>query len=119
MGTYVGSCLGLGGAFSYSAVAALLDANKKVIYARDERGALLGRQLVAIDKDGRLVCFSVYPISANAAVRLLFRNYDQEFARALGVPVFVAASDDDTYEIETVLAKEWWDDMAWDFESED
>jgi hypothetical protein len=36
LGTYVGSCLGLGGGFSYSALAVVLDANKQVIYAREE-----------------------------------------------------------------------------------
>ena len=33
LGTYVGSCLGLGGSFAYSAAAAVLDINKQVVYA--------------------------------------------------------------------------------------
>ena len=45
LGTYVGSCLGLGGGFSYSAVAALLDVNKQVLYARNHRGVVVARQL--------------------------------------------------------------------------
>ncbi len=48
LGTYVGSCLGLGGAFTYSAAAVVLDINKQVVYARDKRGSVVGRQLVAI-----------------------------------------------------------------------
>ena len=42
MGTYVGSCLGLGGICADSSAAVLLDINKQVVYARDQHGRLLG-----------------------------------------------------------------------------
>jgi hypothetical protein len=88
LGTYVGSCLSVGGSFSYSvSVAALLDVNKKVLYARDRNGNVIARQLVAISDDHQLVCFYVYPASSTAAVKAMFREYDQAFALALDLPL--------------------------------
>jgi len=61
MGTYVGGCLGLGGICSYSAVAVLLNINKQVLYARNQKGTIVARQLIAISELEELVCFSIYP----------------------------------------------------------
>ena len=85
MGTYVGSCLGLGGGFSYSAAAALLDINKQVLYARNEQGAVIARQLLAISDKDELVPFAVYPESAAPSVQRAFDRYDTELASALGI----------------------------------
>ena len=120
LGTYVGSCLSVGGSFSYSAVAALLDANKKVLYARDRNGNVIARQLVAISDDNQLVCFYVYPASSTAAVKAMFRDYDHAFARALDLPLYLRSGPGDkSYEIENVLSVYWWDDSEWDFKIED
>jgi hypothetical protein len=116
LGTYVGSCLGVGGSFTDSAVAALLDVNKQVLYARDQKGRVVARQLVAISDDDQLVCFSVYPHGAGKHVKLLFREYDHAFAEALGVPLYVPRNDDAGYRISSVLSVYWWDDDSWDFE---
>ena len=113
MGTYVGSCLGLGGDFTHSAAAVALDINKQVVYARDARGIVLARQLVALAEDDRLVCFSVYPLGVKAALETLFARYDRLLSRALGLPLHDAGSDED-YEIDHILSHSWWDDCAWD-----
>jgi hypothetical protein len=111
MGTYVGSCLGLGGGLAYSAAAALLDINKQVLYARDEQGAVIARQLVAISDKDELVPFAVYPQSAAPPVQRAFDRYDRELASALGIPRIDSTG---TYDIENVLSQDWWDDGAWD-----
>lgn len=116
LGTYVGSCLGLGGNLEYSAVAAALDINKRVVYARDARGAVLARQLLAVSEDDRLVCFSVYPQSAGPEIRAMFRAFDAQFSDALGLPLL--AGDDD-YVIEPILAQSWWDDGVWEKQNKD
>jgi hypothetical protein len=115
LGTYVGSCLAVGGLCADSAVAALLDANKQVLYARDRLGRVVARQLVAISDDDQLVCFSVYPSSANREVKTLFRDYDQAFATALGLPLHDPLQPDASYEVSCVLSVYWWDDYSWDF----
>ncbi|QOY91861.1 hypothetical protein [Paludibaculum fermentans] len=116
LGTYVGSCLAVGGLCSESAVAALVDVNKQVLYLRDERRRVIARQLIAISDDDRLVCFPVYPGSAAREAKTLFRDFDYAFAAELGVPVYVSKEGDDDYSVGCVLSDAWWDDGSWDFE---
>jgi hypothetical protein len=119
LGTYTGTCLGVGGSFSYSAIAALLDINKQVLYARDRRGRVIARQLLAIADDDRLVCFYVYPLSSSPAVKTAFREYDHAFARALGIPLHEPVEAPDFgYRVSSVLSVYWWDDGSWDFNTE-
>ena len=65
IGSYAGSCLGLGGGHVYSAAAVALDLNKRVVYARNDAGTVVGRQLLALSEQGRLVCFHVYPLGVD------------------------------------------------------
>jgi len=113
LGTYTGTCLGVGGMCSDSAIAALLDVNKKVLYARDRSGRVVARQLLAVADDDRLVCFNVYPLSSSLAVKAAFREYDRAFARALGISLY-ESSDNSGYEVSSVLSVYWWDDGSWD-----
>jgi len=113
LGTYVGSCLGLGGGFTHSAAATVLDINKQVVYARDARRTVLARQIVALAEDDRLVCFSVYPLGVKPELATLFAEYDRLLSQALGLPIHDASSDED-YEIARILSHAWWDDCAWD-----
>jgi len=110
LGTYVGSCLGLGGSFACSAAAVVLDINKQVLYARDDRNAVLARQLVAISDDEQLVPFSVYPLSTPPGLLRAFREVDRQLAAALAIE---QVSADQRYSIENILSQEWWDDGAW------
>jgi hypothetical protein len=112
LGTYVGSCLSIGGLCDYSAAAAALDINKQVIYARTRRGGVVARQLVAISDEGDLVAFAVYPLSAPRSVRRVFADYDQRFATALGLSVRTAQRGT-TYSVAEVLSENWWEDGAW------
>jgi hypothetical protein len=119
LGTYAGTCLGVGGGFSYSAIAALLDINKQVLYARDQRGRVIARQLLAIADDDRLVCFSVYPLSSSSAVKAAFRDYDRALAHAMGISLYTPADGDDAgYQVSSVLSVYWWDDYSWDFDTD-
>ncbi|MEK8020559.1 MAG: hypothetical protein VSS75_027145, partial [Candidatus Parabeggiatoa sp.] len=113
MGTYVGSCLGLGGIMTDSAVAIMLDINKQVLYARNENGIVIARQLIAISKDDQLVAFQIYPHNTASRIKKLFFDYDQHFAHRLGIKLF--KSERDNYEIEHILSEYWWDDGAWHF----
>jgi hypothetical protein len=113
LGTYVGSCLGRGGNLEYSAAAAVLDLNKQVVYARDKRGSVVGRQLLAISEAGELVCFGVYGTAKVELLEPLFREFDRAFATRLALPVFGGSESSDEYEIATILSREWWDDSAW------
>lgn len=113
LGTYVGSCLGLGGNFVYSAAAVVLDINKQVVYARDASGAVLARQLLAVDENDRLVCFSIYPLNVKPELAALLAEYDRLLSEALGLPPY-DPHDEQDYTIAHILSHAWWDDHAWD-----
>jgi hypothetical protein len=110
LGTVVGSCLGLNEVCDYSAAGVVLDVNKRVLYARDARGQVVARQLLAISKEDQLVPFNVYPERASPVLQALFLDYDLAFAEALGLPL----SDGPLYpEVESVLSEAFWHDGAW------
>ena len=112
LGTYVGSCLGLGGSFAHSAAAVVLDINKQVVYARNGRGAVVGRQLVAVSEANQLVCYEVYPLSAQEKLASAFAEFDAHLAAALALPLYRQEQTED-YEIAHILSHAWWDDGAW------
>ncbi len=111
LGTYVGSCLGRGGGLEYSAAAVVLDVNKQVVYARDRRGAVVGRQLLALSEAEELVCFEVYGTVAPELLRPLFLEFDRTFASSLRLRLHEGRSDED-YQIASILSHDWWDDSA-------
>lgn len=118
MGTYAGSCLGIGGICAYSAAAVLLDVNKQLLYARDRQGTVVGRQLLSISDDNRLICFHVYPTSCAQSIKALFLEYDRSLARALSLSIYDPADENTpAYKVSNVLSVYWWDDDSWDFKT--
>lgn len=114
LGTYVGTCLGLGGIMAHSAAAVVLDINKRVVYARNASGTVLGRQLLALSEDERLVCFQVYPLDVPPSIKQAFLDYDRALAEALKVEIHDPKSKEGGYEIVQLLSSYWWDDDPWD-----
>jgi hypothetical protein len=113
LGTYAGSCLGRGGGLSYSAAAIVLDINKNVVYARNQLGAVIGRQLIAVSEADELVCFHVYA-SHPEQMQPLFREFDRALAAQLRMAIFDPSTAASEYEIASILSHDWWDDGAWD-----
>lgn len=118
LGTYVGSCLALGGVFDDDAAGIALDVNKRVIFARDEAARVVARQLVAVSEADTLVCFHVYPVGSPEPIQRAFAEYDRALAEHLGVPIHREDPDGpgDSYAIASVLSASLWDDGAWDLE---
>lgn len=120
LGTYMGSCTGLGGAFAYSAAAVVLDLNKRVVYARNALGTVVARQLVAVTEDEQLVCFGVYPAGVSNDLKRLFRDFDLLLASRLGLDIYKPGNESGASgKVELLLSKDWWDDGAWDLGVED
>jgi hypothetical protein len=117
MGNYSDTCLSFGGANAFSAVANACELNKRVIYAADGAGHVVGRQLVALNADGGLVGFHVYTSLPNqesaAALRALFRRYAADFAARCGL----ALADDGR--VPLLFAERWYDDGIVPWDSED
>ena len=115
LGTYVSSWLGLGGGLMYSAAAVALDVNKQVLYARDAKGAVLARQLVAISSTDRLFAYGVYPPSLPETLQRLFLDHDRRLAQYLDLPLVLDRDEDQEQdEVELILAREFWDDGLWE-----
>jgi hypothetical protein len=111
MGTDFGTCLSAGSFNSHSTAANALDANKRVLYARDTQGRVWARQLVAIAESGHLVCFPIYARRQHAVMRHLFAAYDHTLAQALHMPLW--RSQDHTATIARLVCKDWYDDGIW------
>jgi len=109
MGDYGNSCLGAGSFNQHSALTNALDANKQVVYARDENGKVVARQLLALSDIGTLVCFEVYPRDSSHAIEHAFIQYDRAYATALDVPLHKGGE----YQISSPMNMEWYDDGAW------
>jgi hypothetical protein len=109
MGTYVQTCLGLGGSFAGDAAGIALDVNKRVVFARNARGRAVARQLVSIAEDDELVCHRVYPTELPAATRDAFREFDRRLAAALAIPICTR----DEHLVVDILSAPRWDDGRW------
>ncbi len=117
LGTHVGSCLGVGGSFAYSAAAIVLDVNKQVIFARDANGRFVARQIVALTESQKLAFYNVYPDSS-AELQRAFVDFDRALAEAMGVEILLkeTGDDDDLEYVDTIIASDWWDDSLWNLE---
>lgn len=62
MGNYFDTCLGVGGANAFSTIANACEANKRVIYVRDERGVVIGRKLLALTDEKWIAGFHSYGV---------------------------------------------------------
>lgn len=113
MGNYFGTCLSVGGGNAFSTVANAVDLNKRVIYARDAAGRVVGRKLIGVSAEGRLVGFHTYRSTgspeADERLPALFATYARAFAAACGLEL----ADQGT--IPTLVAGAWYDDgeVAW------
>jgi hypothetical protein len=119
MGVPFGTCLSLGeedgepGVNAASTVVNALDANKRVLYLRNARGAVVGRKLVAISSRWELVGYRTYLAldgarapAADAAILELCRD----LSRATGAPLAGEGVP------EQLHAGFWWDDGTVPFE---
>jgi len=115
MGDYVGSCLSLGGCNAHSAAANLLDVNKRVVFARDSKGKVVARMLLALSEERRLVPFEIYASKdPGRDLQLKFVNFLQQLAEDLGIALHRGGSDW-VYTIARPHSQNWYDDGPWDF----
>ncbi len=90
MGSLFGTCLSAGRFNAHAAVAAAVEANKRVLYVKDAAGRVLGRQLLALTPAGELIGFTAYGAAADeperhgAWVKLALELLALDMARASG-----------------------------------
>jgi hypothetical protein len=108
MGNFFDTCLSFGGINSFSTIANACELNKRVIYATDGAGRVVGRKLIAISDDDKLVGFHTYSSLADeparAALRGVFARYAAQFAKRCGLELA------DEGIVPKLFAEAWYDD---------
>jgi hypothetical protein len=102
MGEHFGTCLSPGGENFYSAVVNAVDINKRVIYARDASGAVVGRCLLALTDAGRILTF--HPYHHRGDFENMVRGFAGELARRMGTQVVAHGT------VTPLVASRWYDD---------
>jgi hypothetical protein len=77
MGIPFGTCLSLtDGSNAGAAVLNAIEANKRVVYLRDQRGAIVGRKLIAISRDWKLIGYHTYSALEREALPAIEQAFD-------------------------------------------
>ena len=104
MGSLFSTCLGVGGVNAFAAVANAIELNKRVLYLKMERGAVIGRRLIGLSRSiegmgGKpvLVAFRSYgscnpsewspEVRSSPWVKILFDLHCSRLARDVGAEV--------------------------------
>ena len=129
MGNYFGTCLSEGQMNAFSTVANATDANKRVAYAYDGRGTVVGRKLLAMTPAGQVVGFRTYgtfdhadaPYPAAAGrpeLKAVFDAFCGELARRCGATLhpYAPRSHPAPTSAELTLAAAWYNDGAEPFD---
>ncbi|MBB6052286.1 hypothetical protein [Armatimonas rosea] len=109
MGNYFETCLSFGSNNAFSTIANACDANKRVVYVRDDKGRVVARQLVALNDSGKLIGFRLYSTLAPEAYRALVPlalDFVERFAAHCGLELGEGG------EVASLLAPLWYDDGA-------
>lgn len=113
MGNYFDTCLSVGNGNSFSTVANAAEANKRVVYATDAAGRVIGRKLIGLSAEGGLLGYRLYSTlggAAYAALDGIVTAYLRAFATRCRLPL----ADDGS--IPPLFAERWYNDGAvpWD-----
>jgi hypothetical protein len=108
MGYYFGTCLSPGDINFFSAVANAVDINKRVVYARDANGEVVGRCLFALGDAGTIVVFRPYCHDSNLGFTQLITEFANNLANEMGTVV------SHTDHVSALLSPNWYDDGAYD-----
>ncbi len=100
----VGSCLKIRGGHEESAVCNAADINKKIIWAKNEKGEVLGRVLVGITKEGELASFRVFNNDPRIDLEKCYKDFISELAEDIKTKVTVSGK------IEQLVGENWYDD---------
>ena len=105
MGNYVqGSCLAVNGSNKWSAVVNAIEANKRVLWAKDENNRIIARLLIAVDDNDCIVRFRVY-YATNIKLDNYFDDYIKKLAQHCNLKLNGSANN-----VKNLIAKQWYKD---------
>ncbi|MCF6289197.1 MAG: hypothetical protein L3J53_08200 [Proteobacteria bacterium] len=106
MGAYFKTCLSPTSFNYFSVFANIADINKKVIYAKNSQGKVIGRVLVGITDIGGLMIYHMYYHNAQDSFKKFAHEYIQDWAMQIGLTLTNSGK------VATLLATNWYDDDA-------
>ncbi len=105
MGNYVqGSCLALDGVNYGSTIVNAVEVNKRILWAKDGSGKIIGRVLIAVDSSKRIVYFPIY-YATNMKLDRFFEAYVKELAKRCGFGINGNAD-----KVKHLLVGDWYTD---------
>ncbi len=104
MGTHFCTCLSPGETNFFSVFANAADVNKRVLFARDRDGHVVGRCLIAISESGGLLTFHPYSHDPALGFEAVVKETADRLATEMGTLVVCSGT------VSTLVADEWYDD---------
>lgn len=104
MGRHFGTCLSPGQCNFFSVFANASDINKRVLYARNAKGRVLGRRLICVTREGNLLAFHAYVHDDTTGFEKHSSAFVLRLAEAMGTSVVGRGT------VLTLVASDWYDD---------
>jgi hypothetical protein len=104
MGAHFQTCLSPGQFNFFSAVTNAADINKRVLFARDGKGKVVGRRLLCLTEHGAMLAFNAYCHDANYEFQALSTRFATDLAEAIGTNIVARGS------VPVLVATDWYDD---------
>lgn len=104
MGGYFNTCLSPGAMNFFSVFANIADINKRVVFARNNEGKIIGRVLLALTHAGGLLAFHPYCHDASIDFQEIVQAFCHELSEATGL---IPVPDG---EVPRLVARDWYDD---------
>lgn len=104
MGAHFQTCLSPGAMNFYSVFSNAADINKRVLYARDDAGKVVGRCLLALTATGGLVRFEAYCHDGSLGFDRICTDFAADLARRMGTELVSFGR------VPTLVASDWYDD---------
>jgi hypothetical protein len=108
MGQPFETCLAPGAFNFFSAVSNAADINKRVVYARDLKGVIRGRCLLALTDEGHLLTFNIYAHTHHDTIKKAITAFVLEVADAMRSTVAAQG------QIRNLISTNWHDDGSID-----
>ncbi len=104
MGGHFQTCLSPGSFNYFSVFTNAADINKRVIYARDDAGRVVGRCLLALTGDGWLLVFQAYCHDGTLGFETICSDFADDLAERMGTRRVPDG------EVPALVASDWYDD---------
>ncbi|HET9228475.1 MAG TPA: hypothetical protein VFR31_17495 [Thermoanaerobaculia bacterium] len=109
MGGHFQTCLSPGAGNYYSVFTNAADINKRVLYARDDSGRIVGRCLLAVTATGGMLRFEAYCHDGSLDFGKICSDFAGDLARRMGTELVSSGR------VPALVGADWYDDGAHDF----